>query len=631
MRYRLLASTTLLGIGVCAIVASAIAQAGSARSHRLQSHVRPHGARPRTLVQVRGRIGAFAQDGDRIAWLWPDGRCEQLIQVRRLSTGFQRGVASSHGPTCQRYAYVPSSLALAGTRAIWAIVWQSNTEDHVEMVSGSVGDHRDAIVGKLSFWGGREERPKTHTIPVAGDGSILVYADVDDGAEGQADRGVRRVIGRKSTRIAGAIGAISVAASGRRLAILSDTNRTSTVCTCYASNSAAAWSPLGNRIAYSAASEGDFRFSAIKVVAADGTNPTKLTNQTLGEYRADFGPDWSPDGSRLAFTREGLTIDSGWPGIWTMNADGSNQQKLIRGSDPAWSPDGMKIAFVRDSGGISVINADGSGLRQLTSSLQHFAPDWSPDGSKLVFTNFENGYQISVMNADGTDAHSVAAGEEPAWSPNGSLIAFTHRENPSSTSEVRVVNPEGGNEHRVAEGQDPSWSPDGTRLAVTRNSKSPPGRDIFLIGADGSAETRLTVARLEPIAPTLQLRDARSGRLVARIVYRGQSKAVALSPSFGAVLARDETGTHVLLYDARNGSAAGSIAVRANATDLSISGGRVVFRSGRSIWLIDALKKHVSLLATAATVPIGLSIDGRRVAWAENLRSHARIRGLNIR
>jgi hypothetical protein len=248
----------------------------------------------------------------------------------------------------------------------------------------------------------------------------------------------------------------------------------------------------------------------------------------------------------------------------------------------------------------------------------------------LVFwsSTSQSPFEVRMMNSDGTNIHDVATGLMPAWSAD-SRIAFVRGLDPS---EVRIVNPDGSNDHRIADGLDPSWSPDGARLAITRaNPKNSRERDIFAINADGSAETRLTTAKLEPIAPTLQLRDVRTGRLVARVAYRGQGKGVALSPSFAAVLTSDTTGAHIALYNARDGSGAGAVRVRGNATDLSISGTRVVFRSGRSIWTFDARRKHVSLLATARTLPIGLSIDGRRVAWAENARGHGRIRALTLR
>lgn len=84
-------------------------------------------------------------------------------------------------------------------------------------------------------------------------------------------------------------------------------------------------------------------------------------------------PSWSPDGRRLAF----MSWRNGKTEIFTMNADGSAQQKLVsmeRGDavDPRWSPDGSRIAFVHLPDGmngsaaiICVVNADGTALRRL--------------------------------------------------------------------------------------------------------------------------------------------------------------------------------------------------------------------------------------------------------------------------
>jgi Tol biopolymer transport system component len=66
-----------------------------------------------------------------------------------------------------------------------------------------------------------------------------------------------------------------------------------------------------------------------------------------------------------------------------MNADGSGQRRLAgtigKEPTPVWSPDGRKIAFARQraGGGIYIMNADGSGLRQLTRN-QRGSEDWIP-------------------------------------------------------------------------------------------------------------------------------------------------------------------------------------------------------------------------------------------------------------
>ena len=77
---------------------------------------------------------------------------------------------------------------------------------------------------------------------------------------------------------------------------------------------------------------------------------------------------------------------------------------------PAWSPVGDRIAFwsgiKQRYGQVWVINADGSGSRQLTDDPTHRNsddPSWSPDGQKILFSTGRSGtVELWVMNSDGT-------------------------------------------------------------------------------------------------------------------------------------------------------------------------------------------------------------------------------------
>jgi Tol biopolymer transport system component len=74
---------------------------------------------------------------------------------------------------------------------------------------------------------------------------------------------------------------------------------------------------------------------------ADGSGQTQLTFDLVPK---DQLPDWSPDGSRIAFVKQ--TLPTGGD-IWVMNAEGSNAHALTSGADKlgtAWSPDGSEIA-----------------------------------------------------------------------------------------------------------------------------------------------------------------------------------------------------------------------------------------------------------------------------------------------
>jgi len=58
------------------------------------------------------------------------------------------------------------------------------------------------------------------------------------------------------------------------------------------------------------------------------------------------------------------------------------------------------------------------------------------------------------------------------------------------------------------------------------------------------------------------------------------------------------------------------------ADDLAIARQTIVYQVGRAIWLLDAISGKTRLAHTAGATPIGLSIEGRRLAWAENLSSN---------
>src|SRR5437868_1722235 len=73
-----------------------------------------------------------------------------------------------------------------------------------------------------------------------------------------------------------------------------------------------------------------------------------------------------------------------------------------------YSPDGTKIAFSSNADGnpeIYVMNADGSGIKQLTdNSAIDWNPSWSPDGKKIAFTSGRDGdFDVYVMDADGSN------------------------------------------------------------------------------------------------------------------------------------------------------------------------------------------------------------------------------------
>jgi TolB protein len=115
----------------------------------------------------------------------------------------------------------------------------------------------------------------------------------------------------------------------------------------------------------------------IWIVSPDGSDATQLTNSGWNDY-----PTWSPNGGKIAFA----STAGGASGIYVMNPDGSNVENLsgqISGSKPQWSPDGSKIAF--QFGGrrdVFIVNADGTGLKNLTHDKDPHSDDYFVDFSR---------------------------------------------------------------------------------------------------------------------------------------------------------------------------------------------------------------------------------------------------------
>jgi dipeptidyl aminopeptidase/acylaminoacyl peptidase len=159
-------------------------------------------------------------------------------------------------------------------------------------------------------------------------------------------------------------------------------------------------------------------------------------------------------------------------GIYVMNADGSEQTRLGEGYDPNWSPDGSKIAFTKeaenDPGEIFVMNADGSEQTRLTNTAFNNDPTWSPDGSKIVFSESD---AIAVMNADGSEKTTLGLGSDPSWSPDGTKIVFLGSLPDNSVpfnpnrqhTQIFVMNADGSEQTRLtnnsASDTTPAWGP----------------------------------------------------------------------------------------------------------------------------------------------------------------------------
>ena len=310
----------------------------------------------------------------------------------------------------------------------------------------------------------------------------------------------------------------------------------------------------------------------LALASLDGGQVRRLTENK----HFDNHPSWSPDGTRTAFISSGET-----PGLiqvrdevhlYSMAVDGTGVRRIATGPlvhhPPQWSPDGSRIAYAKfevdrplADPAIYVVGADGGRAQRLTDAVS--GPSWSPDGTRIAYAKADgDDVALYTIGADGSDARRLAAidgwqhqlryeGFDPArawirkvsWSPDGSRILFLARW--GDVFAIHIVGADGSGQalitvknpllHSI---EDAAWSPDGTRIAIVgdfRSAKFAAAGQIALLTIDADGLLRRVLVGRQ-----------RDGSLVGLGVERGDISAEVAACGGGVVVPNPEANPGVV-------------------------------------------------------------------------------------
>jgi len=184
-----------------------------------------------------------------------------------------------------------------------------------------------------------------------------------------------------------------------------------------------AFSPDGRTLAFARTDQQ----GGTDIYAVNVADKCCLRRLTVGRFADNLSPTYAPDGRRLAF----VSTRAGSPQIYAMSSDGTDQELLAPfdygatgpSNAPEWSPDGSAVAFHRDidrAHQVFILDVGSRRFKQLTSSGRNSDPTWAPDGRHLAFISDRSGRnQVWVIDTETGRIRQIPLSGEarlPHWS-----------------------------------------------------------------------------------------------------------------------------------------------------------------------------------------------------------------------
>jgi len=267
----------------------------------------------------------------------------------------------------------------------------------------------------------------------------------------------------------------------------------------------------------------------LPVDAQESASDTLLTVNHYLDWEQVADPQISPDGARIVYTRRWVNkIEDRWDsGLWIVNADGSKNHFLVKGSNARWSPDGTRIAYLADGDpkGTQVfvrwMDAEGAASQITRVSETPGNVSWSPDGRSLAFTMLvksETPWRISMPLAP----------EGAKWTPAPRIVDKLHYRRDrqgfveQGTTQIFVVSADGGTSRQLTTGEYASSELGG--LGTPSYAWTPDGRTIVF---DGLREPDADYRYRESYLYTV---DVQSGAIKQIVTKKGSWTGPVVSP-----------------------------------------------------------------------------------------------------